>query len=126
VGFQVHRRQFPNLSRIVYARFESPGLFLRTHLEPGLAICTLPTFPGAAVADGTACKYFSQLPDDCVGAELRKYDNLRNYRLAVGAPLVRTTNFKPGVACDPGRRLTRPQMNRNGTVVADVKGWSCL
>jgi hypothetical protein len=46
----------------------------------GLAICTLPTFPGAALADGTACKYFSQLPDDCVGAELRKYDNLRNYR----------------------------------------------
>ena len=33
-----------------------------------------------ALADGTACKYFSQLPDDCVGAELRKYDNLRNYR----------------------------------------------
>ena len=46
----------------------------------GLAICTLPTFPGAALADGTACKYFSQLPDDCVGAKLRKYDNLRNYR----------------------------------------------
>ena len=46
----------------------------------GLAICTLPTFHGAALADGTACKYFSQLPDDCVGAELRKYDNLRNYR----------------------------------------------
>ena len=46
----------------------------------GLAICALPAFPGAALADGTACKYFSQLPDDCVGAELRKYDNLRNYR----------------------------------------------
>jgi hypothetical protein len=46
----------------------------------GLAICTLPTFHGAALADGTECKYFSQLPDDCVGAELRKYDNLRNYR----------------------------------------------
>jgi hypothetical protein len=47
-------------------------------------------------------------------------------RLAAGAPLVRTTNFKPGVAGDPGRRLSRPQMNRNGTVVADVKGWSRL
>ena len=46
----------------------------------GLAIFTLPAFHGAALADGTACKYFSQLPDDCVGAALRKYDNLRNYR----------------------------------------------
>ena len=46
----------------------------------GLAICSLPTFHAGALADGTACKYFSQLPDDCVGAELRKYDNLRNYR----------------------------------------------
>ena len=46
----------------------------------GLAICALLTFPGAALAEGTACKYFSQLPDDCVGAVLRKYDNLRNYR----------------------------------------------
>ena len=44
----------------------------------GLAIFTLPTFHGAALADGTACKYFSQLPDDCVGAALRKYDNLRS------------------------------------------------
>jgi hypothetical protein len=48
----------------------------------GLAICALPTFHGAAVADGTACKYVSQLPDDCVGAELRKYDCLLNYRYA--------------------------------------------
>ena len=33
-----------------------------------------------ASAQGTTCKYFSQLPDDCAGAELRKYDNLRNHR----------------------------------------------
>ena len=46
----------------------------------GLAICSPPAFHGAALADGTECKYFSQLPDDCVGAALRKYDNLRNYR----------------------------------------------
>ena len=52
-----------------------------------LAICTLPTFPGAALADGTACKYFSQLPDDCVGAVLRKYDNLRNISLRGDRPL---------------------------------------
>jgi hypothetical protein len=46
----------------------------------GLAIWALPGFRGKALAEGTACKYVSQLPDDCVGAELRKYDNLRNYR----------------------------------------------
>jgi hypothetical protein len=46
----------------------------------GLAICALPTLHGAALAEGTACKYVSQLPDDCAGAVLRKYDNLRNYR----------------------------------------------
>jgi hypothetical protein len=34
----------------------------------------------ATAAEGTTCKYFSQLPDDCAGAELRKYDNLRNHR----------------------------------------------
>ena len=45
-----------------------------------LAICALPTLHGAALAEGTACKYVSQLPDDCAGAVLRKYDNLRNYR----------------------------------------------
>ncbi len=27
-----------------------------------------------------ACKFFSQLPDDCAGAEFRKLDNLRDYR----------------------------------------------
>ena len=42
----------------------------------GLAICTLLTFHGAALADGTACKYFTQLPD-----ELRRR----------GAPEVRQT-----------------------------------
>jgi hypothetical protein len=46
----------------------------------GLAICCLPTFHGAALAEGTACKYISQLPDDCVGAELWKYDSLLNCR----------------------------------------------
>ena len=48
----------------------------------GLAICALPTLHGAALAGGTACKYFSKLPDDCVGAVLRKYDSLLNYRYA--------------------------------------------
>jgi hypothetical protein len=35
--------------------------------------------PGAA-SDWSSCRYFSQLPDDCAGAEPRKYDNLRGYR----------------------------------------------
>jgi hypothetical protein len=36
-----------------------------------------------ASADGgeyDVCKFFSQLPDDCAAAELRKFDSLRNYR----------------------------------------------
>ena len=40
----------------------------------------LSAIPHAASAQGTTCKYVSQLPDDCIGAELRKYDNLRNAR----------------------------------------------
>ena len=52
----------------------------RGALKLCLAICALPTLHGAALAEGTACKYVSQLPDDCAGAVLRKYDNLRNYR----------------------------------------------
>ena len=31
-------------------------------------------------AQELACKYFSGLPDDCAGAELRRFDNLRDYR----------------------------------------------
>lgn len=41
-------------------------------------------FPARAIAPPAfaddACKYFSQLPDDCAAAGLRKLDNLRNYR----------------------------------------------
>ena len=33
-----------------------------------------------AFAENEACRFFSQLPDDCAGAGLRKFDNLRNYR----------------------------------------------
>ena len=47
----------------------------------GFAICALlPSVDNAALADTTTCKYISQLPDDCVAATLRKYQNLRNYR----------------------------------------------
>jgi hypothetical protein len=31
-------------------------------------------------AESAVCKYFSQLPDDCAGAEHRRYDKLRNQR----------------------------------------------
>ncbi len=55
----------------------------------GLALCGLalglPWLAGQGVAPAyganwTTCKYFSQLPDDCAGAEQHKYDNLRDYR----------------------------------------------
>ena len=45
-----------------------------------LRFLTGPIAPPASGADYEACKFFSQLPDDCAGAELRKFDNLRNYR----------------------------------------------
>jgi hypothetical protein len=54
----------------------------------GLTFCGLafglPLMTGQSAlcygAEYEACKYFSQLPDDCAGAEHRKFDNLRNYR----------------------------------------------
>jgi hypothetical protein len=49
----------------------------------GLALALWLTGQAVAPAYGaewSTCKYFSQLPDDCAGAEQRKYDNLRNYR----------------------------------------------
>jgi hypothetical protein len=38
------------------------------------------TAQGAAPSYAEDCKYFSALPDDCAGAEHRKFDNLRDYR----------------------------------------------
>ena len=55
----------------------------------GLALCALalglPWLTGRGVAPAygaqwSICKYFSQLPDDCAGAEQRRYDKLRDYR----------------------------------------------
>jgi hypothetical protein len=54
----------------------------------GIVLCALLLGPrlltgpliSSAYSETEACKYFSQLPDDCAGAELRKFDNLRNYR----------------------------------------------
>ena len=55
----------------------------------GMMVCGLGLWLGlltgqiassADAAEYEACKFFSQLPDDCAGAEHRKFDSLRNYR----------------------------------------------
>ncbi|MBV9289794.1 MAG: hypothetical protein JO288_18615 [Hyphomicrobiales bacterium] len=47
----------------------------------GLLLGRLGATPSLA-ADATVCRYVSQLPDDCGGAFMHKYDNLRNSRYA--------------------------------------------
>jgi hypothetical protein len=49
-------------------------------LALGLRLLTGQIVSSALGAEYEACKYFSQLPDDCAGAEHRKFDNLRDYR----------------------------------------------
>jgi len=44
------------------------------------ALLTGQSVPSAYGAQYEACKFFSQLPDDCAGADHRKFDNLRDYR----------------------------------------------
>lgn len=46
----------------------------------GVALGLLLLASTASASDRSTCRYFSQLPDDCAGAEQRKYDNLRGYR----------------------------------------------
>ena len=46
------------------------------------ALGLLLTAQGVAPSYAEECKYFSALPDDCAGAQYRKYDNLRDYRYA--------------------------------------------
>ncbi len=46
----------------------------------GTAVSDRPDCAAAFGAEYGACKFFSELPDDCAGAALRKFDNLRNYR----------------------------------------------
>ena len=60
--------------------FVRRGGFTFCCLLVGLRFLTGPTAPSAFGAEYGACKFFSQLPDDCAGAELRKFDSLRNYR----------------------------------------------
>ena len=46
---------------------------------PALGLLLL-TAQGVAPSHAEECKYFSALPDDCAGAEHRRFDNLRDYR----------------------------------------------
>ena len=54
----------------------------------GWALCGLAlgllllTVEGVAPSHAEDCKYFSALPDDCAGAQYRRFDNLRDYRYA--------------------------------------------
>jgi len=49
-------------------------------LALGLWLLTSQSLPSANAAEYEACKFFSQLPDDCAAAEHRKFDGLRDYR----------------------------------------------
>jgi hypothetical protein len=49
-------------------------------LALGLGLPALRAVAPAQAADSNTCKYFSQLPDDCAGAEQRKYVDLRGHR----------------------------------------------
>jgi hypothetical protein len=49
-------------------------------LALGLWLLTSQSLPSAYGAEYEACKFFSQLPDDCAAAEHRKFDSLRDYR----------------------------------------------
>lgn len=49
----------------------------------GLALgALLLTAQGVAPSQAEECKFFSALPDDCAGAQYRKFDSLRDYRYA--------------------------------------------
>ncbi|HKN29062.1 MAG TPA: hypothetical protein VJY34_14710 [Roseiarcus sp.] len=49
-------------------------------LSLGLGLTAGREIAPAQAATYATCKYFSQLPDDCAGAEQRKYVDLRGYR----------------------------------------------
>jgi hypothetical protein len=60
--------------RMRIARTALCGLALGLGLAGGREIVS------ARAGDWSTCKFFSQLPDDCAGAEQRKYDHLRGAR----------------------------------------------
>jgi hypothetical protein len=49
-------------------------------LELGLLLLTAQSVAPARGQESAFCKYFSGLPDDCAGAEHRRFDDLRDYR----------------------------------------------
>ncbi len=55
----------------------APGLW---GLVLALGLACVPAGQFAHATDMGTCKYFSQLPDDCAGAEQRRFDSLRGYR----------------------------------------------
>ena len=58
----------------------SDGALWRCVFTLGLGFSIAQNPAPARAAEWATCKFFSQLPDDCAGAEQKKYDNLRNYR----------------------------------------------
>jgi hypothetical protein len=61
-------------------RKRRPGVLTFCGLAVILGLSMAGSFAPAHGAESEICKFFSQLPDDCAGAEHKKYDNLRNYR----------------------------------------------
>ena len=59
---------------------ERRGGLIFCGLLAGLRLLTGESVPSANAAEYEACKFFSQLPDDCAAAEHRKFDGLRGYR----------------------------------------------
>ena len=59
---------------------ERRGGLIFCGLLAGLRLLTGESVPSANAAEYEACKFFSQLPDDCAAAEHRKFDSLRDYR----------------------------------------------
>lgn len=49
-------------------------------LALGLLMLTAQSVPPSYGQESAFCKYFSALPDDCAGAEHRRFDGLRGYR----------------------------------------------
>ena len=56
------------------------GVLTFCGLAVALGLLMAQSFAPAYGAESEICKYFSQLPDDCAGAEHKRYDSLRNYR----------------------------------------------
>jgi hypothetical protein len=56
------------------------GVLTFCGLAVALGLSMAQSFAPAYGAESEICKYFSQLPDDCAGAENKRFDSLRDYR----------------------------------------------